>query len=156
MWLDRPSVILVNFKMFLSTKQQESLKNKGLLLTRSGHYIAYHALSSQEERAIKHGPVFCFYWCWGWGPTVLKAYSLLMNLKHKRGILKCEKRKKKKKSSDPNCQLAKSTKIAKTEESQWGEAPKVFARHRPLKVVAFFKMNDNQSLSQVLALQKSK
>lgn len=43
-------VILVNFKMFLSTKQQESLKNKGLLLTRSGYYIAYHTVSSQVER----------------------------------------------------------------------------------------------------------
>ena len=47
----RPAlVILVNFKMPLSTKQQESLKNKGLLLTRSGRYIAYHAVNSQVER----------------------------------------------------------------------------------------------------------
>ena len=47
----RPAlVILVNFKMPLSTKQQESLKNKGLLLTRSGRYIAYHTVNSQVER----------------------------------------------------------------------------------------------------------
>ena len=47
----RPAlVILINFKMPLSTKQQESLKNKGLLLTRSGCYTAYHAVSSQVER----------------------------------------------------------------------------------------------------------
>lgn len=64
--------------------------------------------------------------------------------------------REKKKASDPNCQLAKSTKIAKTEESQWGEAPMVFARHRPLQVVASFKMDGNQSLSQALTLQKRK
>lgn len=60
-----------------------------------------------------------------------------MNLKHKRGILKCEKRKKK--SSDPNCQLAKSTKIAKTEESQRGEAPKGLLDIDPLKWLPLLK-----------------
>ena len=64
--------------------------------------------------------------------------------------------REKKKVSHPNCQLAKSTKIVKTEQYQWGEVPKVFVRHRPLKVVASFKVDGNQSLSQALALQKRK
>ena len=36
---------------------------------------------------------FHFYWGQGWGPRVLWAHSLLVNLEHKSGNLKCGKKK---------------------------------------------------------------
>lgn len=36
---------------------------------------------------------FRFYWGWGWWPRVLQADSILLNLKHNSGNLKCWKRK---------------------------------------------------------------
>lgn len=59
-----------------------------------------------------------------WGPRVSGAYSLLVNLKHKRKNLKPGKRK----IISPNDQLSKPTKISKTKKPQWGRWPDSLSR----------------------------
>lgn len=48
----------------------------------------------ERQRYVCTGLGFCCYWGWGWGTRVLCPCSLLVDLKHKIGNLKCMDRKK--------------------------------------------------------------
>lgn len=76
-------------------------------------------MGRKRKRAQCRDMGFCFYWGWRWKSKV-SPHSLLVSLKCKSRNLKPGKRKKK--TSGPNGQLSRSTKISKTKETQWGEA----------------------------------
>lgn len=53
-------------------------------------------VEGRERKRVSAGEyqMFCFYWRWRWGPRVSWALSLLENLKHNRGSLKCREGKR--------------------------------------------------------------
>ena len=74
-------------------------KNKGLLFTGPENYTAHRGPHSKDaggerETGRVRGPGFLLLLGSAWGPRVSWAHSLLLNLKHKSGNLKCRERKK--------------------------------------------------------------
>lgn len=61
-------------------------KSQGLLLIETGNYTAYLGPHSEVAGAEgkSMGLGFCFYRGPGYGPRVSQAYSVLVNLKHKK------------------------------------------------------------------------
>ena len=74
-------------------------KRKDLLLTSPGYYMAHlgphrEFACTEKEKESMHGLGFCFYWVQCREPRISRALFLLVNLKHKSGNIKHEKRKK--------------------------------------------------------------